>query len=65
MPGVLCDFWQRPLTDVGLVGPDKGEGGQFLLVPRTTTGRRCRAATTPQPRPRELVAGRDQLVRMV
>jgi hypothetical protein len=31
--GVLCDFWQRPLTDVGLVGPDKGEGGQFLLVP--------------------------------
>ena len=31
--GCLCDFWQRPLTDVGLVGPDKGEGGQFLLVP--------------------------------
>ena len=32
-PGVLrmlSDFWQRPLTDVGLVMPDKGEGGQFL-----------------------------------
>jgi predicted metal-binding membrane protein len=21
--GMLCDFWQRPLTDVGLVGPDQ------------------------------------------
>ena len=31
--GMLSDFWQRPLTDVGLVGPDEGEGGQFLLVP--------------------------------
>ena len=30
---MLSDFWQRPLTDVGSVGPDKGEGGQFLLVP--------------------------------
>jgi hypothetical protein len=31
--GMLSDFWQRSLTDVGLVGPDKGEGGQYLLVP--------------------------------
>lgn len=30
--GMLSDFSQRPLTDVGLVGADKGEGGQFLLV---------------------------------
>ena len=30
---MLSDFWQRPLTDVGLVGRDKGEGGHFLLVP--------------------------------
>ena len=29
---MLSDVWQRPLTDVGLVGPDKGEGGPFLLV---------------------------------
>jgi hypothetical protein len=31
--GMLSDFWQRPLSDVGLVGPDRGEGGQYLLVP--------------------------------
>jgi hypothetical protein len=31
--GMLSDFWQHPLTDVGLAGPDKGEGGQYLLVP--------------------------------
>jgi hypothetical protein len=30
--GTLSDFWQRPLTDVGLAGPDKGEGGQYLLL---------------------------------
>jgi len=30
---MLSDFWQRPLTDVGLVGRDKGEVGHFLLVP--------------------------------
>lgn len=31
--GMLSDFWQRPLSDVGLAGPDRGEGGQYLLVP--------------------------------
>lgn len=31
--GILDDFWQRPITDVGYVGPDKGEGGQYLLLP--------------------------------
>lgn len=25
--GILDDFWQRPITDVGFVGPDEGEGG--------------------------------------
>ncbi len=39
--GVVDDFWQRPVTDVGLSGPDQGRGGKYLLlgpgqtVPRT------------------------------
>jgi hypothetical protein len=36
VPGVLgfiADAWQRPITDVGLTGPDEGKGGKFLLVP--------------------------------
>ncbi len=31
--GILDDFWQRPIIDVGYVGPDKGEGGRYLLLP--------------------------------
>jgi hypothetical protein len=31
--GMLLDFWQRCLSDVGFVGPDKGQGGQYLLLP--------------------------------
>ena len=31
--GILDDFWQRPICDVGYVGPNKGEGGRYLLLP--------------------------------
>ena len=31
--GLLDDFWHRPITDVGLPGPDKGQGGKYLLLP--------------------------------
>ncbi len=31
--GLLDDFWQRSLSDVGLPGPDAGKGGKFLLLP--------------------------------
>jgi len=31
--GVIDDFWFRNVTDFGLVGPDKGKGGKFLMVP--------------------------------
>ena len=31
--GAVLDMWQRPITDLGLSGPDKGEGGKYLLVP--------------------------------
>jgi hypothetical protein len=36
--GILDDFWQRPITDVGFVGPDKGEGGPYLLLPPGYSG---------------------------
>jgi hypothetical protein len=31
--GVIDDSWFRYVTDVGLPGPDRGEGGKYLLVP--------------------------------
>ena len=42
--GILDDFWQRPVPgptidghdfagDVGFAGPDRGEGGKYLLLP--------------------------------
>jgi hypothetical protein len=30
--GIIMDFWQRPLADFGLTGPDKGSGVKLLLV---------------------------------
>ncbi|MCV3243436.1 DUF1254 domain-containing protein [Mesorhizobium sp. ZC-5] len=36
--GIIDDFWQRSLTDVGLPGPDGGKGGKFLLVPPNFEG---------------------------
>ncbi|OQK18503.1 hypothetical protein AU255_12025 [Methyloprofundus sedimenti] len=31
--GVMDDSWFRWVTDFGLPGPDRGEGGKYLLVP--------------------------------
>jgi len=31
--GLIDDFWQRSIADVGLPGPDGPKGGKFLLVP--------------------------------
>lgn len=31
--GMFTDFFQRTLTDVGVVGPDRGRGGLYLLLP--------------------------------
>ncbi|RPJ85055.1 MAG: DUF1254 domain-containing protein, partial [Acidobacteria bacterium] len=31
--GILDDFWQRSIADVGLPGPDGAKGGKFLLLP--------------------------------
>jgi len=30
--GGTLDFWQRPITDMGLTGPDQGAGGKYLLI---------------------------------
>lgn len=30
--GAILDFWQRPVTDMGLTGPDKGAGGRYLVL---------------------------------
>ena len=30
--GMVNDFWQRPVTDLGLAGPDQGKGGKYLLL---------------------------------
>jgi hypothetical protein len=31
--GVIDDIWFRWVTDFGLPGPDRGEGGRYLIVP--------------------------------
>jgi hypothetical protein len=49
LQGILDDFWQRPIPgptidghafagDVGFAGPDKGEGGHYLLLPPGYSG---------------------------
>ena len=30
--GGFTDFWQRPITDAGQTGPDKGAGGKYLIL---------------------------------
>ncbi len=30
--GFVNDFWQRPVTDMGLAGPDRGKGGKYLIL---------------------------------
>ena len=33
LAGMVDDFWQRPITDIGLPGPDKGKGAKYLITP--------------------------------
>lgn len=33
MAGMILDHWQRVLADLGVVGPDKGNGGKYLVLP--------------------------------
>jgi len=34
MAGMILDPWQRVLADLGVVGPDQGKGGKYLILPR-------------------------------
>jgi hypothetical protein len=36
--GFAMDLWQYPIVDIGVFGPDKGQGGRFLLLPPDYTG---------------------------
>lgn len=40
LQGMFDDFWHRPICDVGFVGPDKGEGGKYLLLPPNYEGKK-------------------------
>lgn len=31
--GMIDDFWFKYVTDIGIVGPDKGKGGKYILLP--------------------------------
>jgi hypothetical protein len=31
--GTINDFWYKWVVDVGITGPDKGEGGKYLILP--------------------------------
>ncbi|WP_321916094.1 MULTISPECIES: DUF1254 domain-containing protein [unclassified Paraburkholderia] len=33
MAGMIMDAWQRVLADLGVVGPDQGQGGKYLILP--------------------------------
>ena len=42
--GAIDDFWYRWVVDVGITGPDHGEGGKYLVLPPGYTGRGARRA---------------------
>jgi hypothetical protein len=31
--GGVLDIWQQPLSDMGQTGPDKGQGGKYVIMP--------------------------------
>ena len=37
-PGTVNDAWFRYVTDMGIPGPDKGEGGKYLILPPNHKG---------------------------
>jgi hypothetical protein len=38
--GMIDDFWQRLITDIGLVGPGRGKGAKYLITPPGYKGKR-------------------------
>nr|WP_228489071.1 DUF1254 domain-containing protein [Raineyella fluvialis] len=47
--GFINDFWGRFVVDVGNAGPDKGQGGKYLLLPRTTPARSPKVTSSYAP----------------
>ena len=37
--GLIDDMWYRFVTDLGIMGPDKGQGGKYLLLPPGYNGK--------------------------
>lgn len=37
--GIIDDFWFNWISDFGLAGPDKGQGGKFLVIPQGYKGK--------------------------
>ncbi|PQP33840.1 DUF1254 domain-containing protein, partial [Desulfobacteraceae bacterium SEEP-SAG9] len=37
--GIFDDFWFNWISDYGLAGPDKGQGGRFIIVPEGYKGK--------------------------
>lgn len=44
--GMFTDFFQRTITDVGAIGPDRARGGLYLLLPPGYDGERPRGYFT-------------------
>ena len=40
--GGFLDIWQRPISDTGQTGPDRGGGGKYLIVPPSSEIREMR-----------------------
>jgi hypothetical protein len=50
MAGMILDGWQRVLADLGVVGPDKGEGGKYRSCRRATKRLSQRGTMSSPPR---------------
>ena len=46
MLGIIDDMWWNWVSDFGLPGPDRGQGGKYLVLPPGYAGRACPRAAT-------------------
>lgn len=49
--GMFTDFFQKTITDVGAIGPDRARGGLYLLLPPDYDGPVPQGSTRLNPRP--------------
>jgi hypothetical protein len=48
--GTMDDMWFRWVTDIGITGPDKGQGGKYLLLPPGYHGKEPKGYVIVRPR---------------